>query len=76
VAELLDHLVAAGKGRTGRELADGCLEGFRHDRRMVLGRGELGPAITAELLGLGVLGVTFRTLDGHGRPLLSCMAGD
>ena len=54
-AQLLDHLVAAGEGGARGEFADRCLKGFRHDRRMVLGRREPGPAISAELLGLGIL---------------------
>jgi len=48
VAELLDDLVAAGEGGAGRQLSDGCLKGLCYDRRMVLGRRELGAATGAE----------------------------
>jgi hypothetical protein len=67
VAQLLDDLIAAGEGGACRQLAEGCLEGFRHDRRMVPGRRELGAAISAELLGLRIFRITFRALVGQTR---------
>ena len=57
------------KARACGELADGCLKGFRHDRRMAVDRREMGATLPAEFLGIGIIGVTGRALDGHRGPL-------
>jgi hypothetical protein len=66
--QLLDDLVATSEGRAGGELVGGCLEGFCHDRRMVLGRRELGAATCTESRSLRIVRMTFRARDGHRWP--------
>jgi hypothetical protein len=76
VAELLDDLVATGKRGARGKLMDGSLEGFSHDRRIVLGRSKWGAAIGAELLGIRILGMTFRTLGWSSELPYSDLASD
>jgi hypothetical protein len=63
------------EGGAGGQFEDGNLKGFCNDGMDVLGWGnELRAAISAELLGFGILRMTFRAFDRHGRFLLPMLS--
>jgi hypothetical protein len=64
VAQLLDDLVPTGEGRACGELSDGCLKGFRHDMRIVVGRRKLSAAFPTEFQDISIVGATLRTIHG------------
>jgi hypothetical protein len=66
MAQFFDDLVAAGERCAGRQLFYRRLDGLCDFGMNVFGRGQLCPAISAELLGLRILSLTFRASDGHG----------
>ncbi len=63
--QLLDDLEPAGEYGSPGELLDGRPEGFGDKRLRVFDRWEKCPALPAELLGLGIIVMTFRAVDGH-----------
>jgi len=69
MAQFFDNLVAAGERRARGQLFNGRFKGFRDFGMNVLGRGQLGPALPAEWLGLRILSLTFRASDGQCIPL-------